>query len=267
MLGDKKKMSKADELKAKNENLFEHNTILLNENERLKNENEQLKNRNAELKGMYAHSAREAGTYKQFFEQLKKENAELDCQKNRNKSCYSCVNATERCFRNEICCPCQKYKSYKKENAELKAKNKWYSEQVCNNVIITIKNIGSLVRGSKMTKEDKQIIDRAVKEYWRLGDRSHLKRLLKKNLKLYRENVELERKLEQTERDITDLKEKYNRVDIIGYDALKSLTEAKERIRTLLFHITNDTFYVTFETREQSVEKARQFLKGLGKVK
>jgi len=31
-------MSKADELKAKNENLFERNTILLNENERLSNQ-------------------------------------------------------------------------------------------------------------------------------------------------------------------------------------------------------------------------------------
>lgn len=46
--------------------------------------------------------------------------AELDCQKNRNKACYSCANATERCFRNEIGCPCEKYKSYKDENAELK---------------------------------------------------------------------------------------------------------------------------------------------------
>ena len=52
--------------------------------------------------------------------ELKKRNAELDCQKNRNKACYSCANATERCFRNEIACPCQKYKSYKEENAELK---------------------------------------------------------------------------------------------------------------------------------------------------
>ncbi|MCR5765652.1 MAG: hypothetical protein K6G09_06720 [Treponema sp.] len=51
---------------------------------------------------------------------LEKENAELDCQKNRNKFCYSCANATERCFRNEIGCPCEKYKSYKDENAELK---------------------------------------------------------------------------------------------------------------------------------------------------
>lgn len=55
-------------------------------------------------------------------EQLEKENAELDCQKNRNKSCYSCANATERCFKNEIGCPCQKYKSYKDEITELKEK-------------------------------------------------------------------------------------------------------------------------------------------------
>ena len=49
--------------------------------------------------------------------------AELDCQMNRNKACYSCANATERCFENEIGCPCEKYKSYKDENAELKEQN------------------------------------------------------------------------------------------------------------------------------------------------
>jgi hypothetical protein len=53
------------------------------------------------------------------YRQLQKENAELDCQKNRNKYCYSCANATEKCFKNEIGCPCDKYKSYKDENAEL----------------------------------------------------------------------------------------------------------------------------------------------------
>ena len=53
-------------------------------------------------------------------EELEKEIAELDCQMNRNKFCYSCTNATDRCFRNEIGCPCEKYKSYKDENAEAK---------------------------------------------------------------------------------------------------------------------------------------------------
>lgn len=68
-----------------------------------------------------------------------KQIAELDCQKNRNKACYSCANATERCFKNEIGCPCEKYKSYKDENAELKNRNselagqkasleRWYGE-------------------------------------------------------------------------------------------------------------------------------------------
>ena len=45
-----------------------------------------------------------------------------------------------------------------------------------------------------MTKEDKQIIERATKEEWRIGDRTRLKRLLEKNLKQYRDNVELENK-------------------------------------------------------------------------
>ena len=70
----------------------------------------------------------EIGTSKAIMEmrsrivELEKENAELDCQMNRNKYCYSCANVTDRCFRNEISCPCEKYKSYKDENAELKDK-------------------------------------------------------------------------------------------------------------------------------------------------
>ena len=62
-------------------------------------------------------------------EELEKENAELLCQKNRNKSCYSCANATEKCFRNEIGCPCQNYKSYKEENAELKKTVEHYRKE------------------------------------------------------------------------------------------------------------------------------------------
>jgi hypothetical protein len=54
------------------------------------------------------------------FKDVFDENAELDCQKNRNKYCYSCANATEKCFKNEIGCPCDNYKSYKDENEELR---------------------------------------------------------------------------------------------------------------------------------------------------
>ena len=66
-----------------------------------------------------------------------KQNAELDCQMNRNKYCYSCVNETDRCFRNEISCPCEKYKSYKDLNKQLtKAKEiiEKFSEFVNNDV-------------------------------------------------------------------------------------------------------------------------------------
>ena len=45
--------------------------------EALEKENAELKERNAELRGMYVHSAREAGTYKQFLELKEEENAEL----------------------------------------------------------------------------------------------------------------------------------------------------------------------------------------------
>jgi len=53
-----------------------------------------------------------------------------------------------------------------------------------------------------MNKEDKQIIDRAIKENWRIGDRTRLKRLLKKNLELYRENVELEKENEEMKKGL-----------------------------------------------------------------
>lgn len=54
--------------------------------------------------------------------ELRKHNAELTCQMKRNIYCYSCLNTAEKCYRKEIGCPCGKYKSYKDENAELKAK-------------------------------------------------------------------------------------------------------------------------------------------------
>lgn len=80
-----------------------------------------------------------------------------------------------------------------------------------------------------MTKEDKQIIDRAVKGNWRIGDRTRLKHLLGKNLKLYRENVLLGERCKQL------LKDKGNLTD--------ELQELKE---TLAQTIENDE--VNYET-------------------
>lgn len=98
-------------------------------NQELVEENESLK---TQIKKMECLSEKRIA-------ELEKENAELDCQKNRNKACYSCAKATERCFKNEIGCPCEKYKSYKYENAQLKNRNielagqkasleRWYGE-------------------------------------------------------------------------------------------------------------------------------------------
>lgn len=53
--------------------------------------------------------------------ELEETNEELTCQMRRNFYCYSCTNATDKCYRKEIGCPCGKYKSYKDENAELKS--------------------------------------------------------------------------------------------------------------------------------------------------
>ena len=78
-----------------------------------------------------------------------------------------------------------------------------------------------------MDKEDKQIIDRAVKEEWRIGDRTRLKRLLEKNLKLYRENVELEKKLEQTEKDLADYQFNYPTIKELE----KENAELKEELK------------------------------------
>ena len=41
----------------------------------------------------------------------------------------------------------------------------------------------------------------------------------------------------------------------------KELTEAKEIIRALLFHLNKDTFAVIYETKKESIEKAEDFLK------
>ena len=100
----------------------------------------------------------------QGFEIICKENAELHCQMNRNKYCYSCVNATDRCFRKEIGCSCEKYKSYKdenteleKENAELKSKNCWktceYAEPKSQWISQHIQDIERLTKAKELIKE------------------------------------------------------------------------------------------------------------------
>ena len=86
----------------------------------------------------------------QGFEIICKENAELDCQMNRNKYCYSCVNATDRCFRKEIGCSCEKYKSCKDENAELEKENAELKDKL--EVLIAVGNTCTKGLNKQLTK-------------------------------------------------------------------------------------------------------------------
>ena len=90
-------------------------------------------------------------------EALKKENAELDCQMNRNKFCYSCANTTDRCFRNEIGCPCKNYKSYKDENAALN-KQLTKAKEI---ILILLNNFAYPIGREDWTVEDEEIVDKA----------------------------------------------------------------------------------------------------------
>jgi len=90
-----------------------------------------------------------------------------------------------------------------------------------------------------MTKDDKQIIDRGIKENWLIGDRTRLKRLLEKSLKLYRENVELENK-------IADLKANFDYV-LEGKDL-----ELKEKDRQL------NNWYLEWQKQEKRITELEQ---------
>lgn len=132
-----------------------------------------------------------------------------------------------------------------------------------------------------MTKEDKQIINRAVKEEWRIGDRTRLKRLLEKNLTLYRENVELEQKLEQTEKDLADYQFNYPTIKELEQENAKlksekgcetctkfdevQLTKATEIIKGLYFIIQSRIDYENNTGIADEMWRAGQFIREIEK--
>lgn len=105
-------MSKAEELKAKNENLFERNTILLNENERLQKENAELKH-NKKTVAHLADCLEEK--MKERIVELEKENTELKAHI--KADCIDCADYI-------------KIKKLEEENAEIKAELKDANEKV-----------------------------------------------------------------------------------------------------------------------------------------
>jgi chromosome segregation ATPase len=170
---------------------------------------------------------------------LDKENEELDCQKNRNKFCYSCANATERCFRNEIGCPCDKYKSYKDENAELENdyklidKSREHLVQEKYNLEYKIENLENKIEHHQEVINTLQKKNAELKDY-------RLTTLAKQQTGMSKYALNLEHKLS-------------------WYD--EQLTKAKDHIKKLLDCLKQDTndpqtnYYVC-----QYMDKAEQFL-------
>ena len=94
-------------------------------------------------------SRKASATTKPTYAELEKENAELKCE------CRRCVYTDSPCIlsdygkdRNGIC---DHFKDVFDENAELKAKNKWYSEQVCNKECAEV--WGKLTNAKEIIKE------------------------------------------------------------------------------------------------------------------
>lgn len=89
-----------------------------------------------------------------------------------------------------------------------------------------------------------------------------IKELKKENAELKLElakkadtNHSLVEQMADLESEIAELKERYSKVDIIGYDALKNLTKAKEIIKGLLLCCRNYP-----QENAEKVEQAEQFL-------
>ena len=121
-----------------------------------------------------------------------------------------------------------------------------------------------------MTKEDKQIIKKATKENWRIGDRTRLKRLLKKNLELYRENIEIEKE----NAELKELKKKKEEIEIMTNFCktckkmhTDQLTKAKEIIKNCICIINrlSPTTALLDKNERSLLEQAEQFLKEIEK--
>lgn len=74
-------------------------------------------------------------------------------------------------------------------------------------------------------------------------------------------NYVVEEIIVDLEKENSDLKERYNRVDIIGYDALKNLTKAREIIKRLksLIEDVCDINYLS-KNNTKLLEETEQFL-------
>lgn len=174
--------------------------------------------------------------------ELERKNAELDCQMNRNKHCYSCVNATDRCFRNEIGCPCGNYKSHKDEITELKGK-------LLNLKITQIKDLERKIASQRGT----------IRVY-----NNKLKSRLEQVERLKQENKELREENKFLKEQCLILADG-NVCSSTCSEIKKQLTKAKEILTKLLEEEKNNTYWEMngsdkssyYEVRKQ----AEQFLK------
>lgn len=114
-----------------------------------------------------------------------------------------------------------------------------------------------------MTKEDKQIIDRGIKENWRIGDRTRLKHLLEKNFKLYRENIELEKENEEMKKGLgcetCQIHLEYEKLNTKIAELEQQIEKYIEGNKKLQKVIYEDTIYIG-KLREQ-IEKMKADVK------
>lgn len=151
------------------------------------------------------------------------------------------------------------------ENALLKGRNEGFEQQIMG-LLIKYEEVYKRFPDLKSAMNKAQIILKENAELKKVNAEtlSQLNldngELIIENEKLLKENAELKEHIKADCIDCADYI-KNQKLEKENTELKDKNTEAKEIIRALLFHLNKDTFAVIYETREESIKKAEQFLK------